>query len=109
MTPDQADSYVEQLKDLSSHRDREEFFELLNEADEEAKSDATAVGRYLKFSVADNFAYYLIIYNHGDFLRARHVGGYRDQNVDAANGKVFPGTAKQNISRRETVEDVFSE
>ena len=79
--------------------------------DDAAKKAGTLVGRYIRESIADGYAYYVIVKaGHSRTVTVEHVhicDGYRVPMIESMDGKIPVKYARENIAMRDKWEKLF--
>lgn len=86
----------------------EEFFGKLEALDKKA-GKGLAVGKHLRFQVADGYAYYVVTDIGPTCCKVEHLpvhDGYSSECI--CDGFVMTALAERNIARREGMEELFS-
>jgi len=79
--------------------------------DREAKKQGQLVGRYIKESIADGYAYYKIVKEGKKSVEIRHIKGIGDDYMISYWGKqatINKDYAKKSIEFRDKLSEIFS-
>lgn len=98
-------SYID---DFKAKMDRQ--MEELTANDTTAEEAGTLVGRYIRESIADGYAYYVVTEEYPRTVIVEHVDycdGYRIPMIESMDGMIPVKYVRENIARRDSWEKLF--
>lgn len=97
------------MEDFMKEYDR--LYKEFTERDAAAKKAGKLIGRFIQESIADGYAYYVIVARRGaTIVQVEHVDyldGYRHAMIDSMGGQVPMKYALENIERRDKWAEYF--
>lgn len=97
------------MEDFRAKMDRE-FSEMAAE-DKAAKDASTLIGRYVRESIADGYAYYRVVGIKGLIAVVDHIhicDGYRVPMIESMGGEIPLKYARENIQMRDKWDELFA-
>ena len=92
--------------------EQERLFDTLKANDAAAKARGELVGRYIQESVADGYAYYVIVRHTGSKVKVEHqqgiADGYSVRMIESMNGNIPAKYARENIGWRDQRDGLFA-
>lgn len=98
--------------------EHDRIYKLMVDSDEAAKAKGDLVGRYIRESIADGYAYYTVesvnnrtVLGYDSMVQVKHVNyldGYRVPMIESMGCLIPLKYVRENIARRDHLDALFS-